>query len=730
MDTGGRVGLDNIAAVYLGVANAEKAADEREKKRRGQNVQRTAAFEIEAHDHVDVQQRRLLLGMRVLWRGVHAGEIRFIGAVKNKDGVWVGLDLDEPVGRHNGTLDGVHYFACNANHGMLVRPRACLGMSDMPSAWQRTKSYLKARMEVLSLKAIATEAKDVKEFRSTDIKRVWTFTTWQREHKVLMWHSENVWQIMVDDSDPVQIMHARFMHFGVKTCTHEFKLAADQLQDYQIMGSLQMRWSQENMKWHYGLYVNGVMVPYSWTLKDGPLGMVTPEVLCRAAFKFRVRGELHEVRVGDYDGTVWALVLDGVLIGTCAHMSIEELLAGLAQNVAEGAGLVYVLPFDVMVKPYDIDIHCHVKIQWAHTTQTWQYLVYVSNVWVNPLWVCDQDLDFEPPMEVTDFTVSFKFLTHRPNREEKLNVIEVIDSKGVWSFLYNGEKFREVLNVFLHDSHTVQMTLPVVGWPADCLKELHSYVHCKESKGVWEFSLQVNNIHVPACWTWEDEDLIPFVTEAEVSSKSSSESSSPYSVEARPYSAKSTKSSPTLELEVLRPALTPSSSKPLVPSGEIAATPHEASPTYDGEFGMNEGLLLEETAEALAKLAQKKAEPQRTAADVAFQPSTPRQDTSTIPTQPRPKARAKRKVSAAASVDAKLAPDPLAEGKSDLHDKIEAPPPEIAKEQAREEEPKAEAAAEVVIEEAHKMEAFLNRAMKSHLRLNNERRPLKGRRCA
>ena len=33
---------------------------------------------------------------------------------------WYGVELDDPVGRHDGTVQGVRYFAANDNHGVFV----------------------------------------------------------------------------------------------------------------------------------------------------------------------------------------------------------------------------------------------------------------------------------------------------------------------------------------------------------------------------------------------------------------------------------------------------------------------------------------------------------------------------------------------------------------------------------------------------------------------------------
>ena len=51
------------------------------------------------------------------------GVVRFCGTTAfNPVGTWVGIELDAPRGKNDGTVNGVEYFKCTYLHGMFVRP--------------------------------------------------------------------------------------------------------------------------------------------------------------------------------------------------------------------------------------------------------------------------------------------------------------------------------------------------------------------------------------------------------------------------------------------------------------------------------------------------------------------------------------------------------------------------------------------------------------------------------
>merc|ERR1719347_1099413 len=51
------------------------------------------------------------------------GVVRFLGTTSFAAGAWVGVELDTPQGKNDGSVDGVRYFNCGAKRGMFVRPK-------------------------------------------------------------------------------------------------------------------------------------------------------------------------------------------------------------------------------------------------------------------------------------------------------------------------------------------------------------------------------------------------------------------------------------------------------------------------------------------------------------------------------------------------------------------------------------------------------------------------------
>jgi len=74
------------------------------------------------------------IGARVLVGGLKPGRLRYIGSVHfvpDSEGQWCGVELDDPDGLHDGTVDGVSYFTCRDGHGILA-PRHRVALHYQP----------------------------------------------------------------------------------------------------------------------------------------------------------------------------------------------------------------------------------------------------------------------------------------------------------------------------------------------------------------------------------------------------------------------------------------------------------------------------------------------------------------------------------------------------------------------------------------------------------------------
>lgn len=92
------------------------------------------------------------IGARVRLAGDRHGTVRYIGEIPELGlGPWVGLELDEPSGKNDGSVKGgTRYFQCEPSHGVFVRAnRVEIGSfgnlgeeellgSDMEEIWDET----------------------------------------------------------------------------------------------------------------------------------------------------------------------------------------------------------------------------------------------------------------------------------------------------------------------------------------------------------------------------------------------------------------------------------------------------------------------------------------------------------------------------------------------------------------------------------------------------------------
>lgn len=72
------------------------------------------------------------------------GILRFQGSTDFANGDWMGIELQLPQGRNNGTVNGRRYFEAKDNHGLFVWPSAVRAVAQRPELERRTRGAEKS----------------------------------------------------------------------------------------------------------------------------------------------------------------------------------------------------------------------------------------------------------------------------------------------------------------------------------------------------------------------------------------------------------------------------------------------------------------------------------------------------------------------------------------------------------------------------------------------------------
>lgn len=65
-------------------------------------------------------------------KGKQRGEVKYVGNVSFQPNIWIGIQLDLPYGKNDGSVEGQKYFECPKNFGVFAKPDT-VEVGDFPN---------------------------------------------------------------------------------------------------------------------------------------------------------------------------------------------------------------------------------------------------------------------------------------------------------------------------------------------------------------------------------------------------------------------------------------------------------------------------------------------------------------------------------------------------------------------------------------------------------------------
>uniref|UniRef100_A0A665VS37 CAP-Gly domain-containing protein n=1 Tax=Echeneis naucrates TaxID=173247 RepID=A0A665VS37_ECHNA len=99
---------------------------------------------------LDPEGLNVEVGDQVLVAGQKHGIVRFYGKTDFAPGYWFGIELDQPTGKHDGSVFGVRYFSCLPKYGVFAPPSRVQRIGGPKDGSQSDNSMVKKVHQVTS----------------------------------------------------------------------------------------------------------------------------------------------------------------------------------------------------------------------------------------------------------------------------------------------------------------------------------------------------------------------------------------------------------------------------------------------------------------------------------------------------------------------------------------------------------------------------------------------------
>ncbi|CAK9003620.1 unnamed protein product [Durusdinium trenchii] len=129
-------------------------------------VQRQNTLQISEWSEVELDKRV----QTVIAGKTYLGTVRFSGKTQFAEGHWIGIELDEAVGKNDGSVQGSRYFSCPAQHGLFCRPNITRPTAETSESANQTGGLVDIKKNIKEMLTLAEDLRAKQEALTSSAK--------------------------------------------------------------------------------------------------------------------------------------------------------------------------------------------------------------------------------------------------------------------------------------------------------------------------------------------------------------------------------------------------------------------------------------------------------------------------------------------------------------------------------------------------------------------------------